>query len=107
MSDITTPTRLLVSLIAGGFAGTFSSIISQPADSVLTYVAQKGESLGPMEACKLMIKEDGLGSLFRGLQTRCVWAGGIIAGQFLLYDLFRNIFGVDERLSEAFQLVIS
>lgn len=100
--------RLLVTLLSGAFAGTLSCIVSQPADSVLTYVARKGESIDVIQGCRMMIQEDGIGSLFRGLQSRCIWAGCIIAGQFLLFDLFRIMFRVDgERLSETFQLVIS
>lgn len=100
--------RLLVTLISGAFAGTLSCIVSQPADSVLTYVAQKGESIDVIKGCRMMIEENGARSLFRGLQSRCIWAGCIIAGQFLLFDVFRIMLEVDgEKLSEAFQLVIS
>jgi len=100
--------RLLVTLLSGAFAGALSCIVSQPADSVLTFVARKGESIDVIRGCRMMIEEDGVGSLFRGLQSRCIWAGCIIAGQFLLFDLFRILLRVDgERLSEAFQLIIS
>ena len=103
-------TALAVSLVAGGFSGTLSSVVSQPADSVLTFVAQNSSgkgSLGVLEGCQMMIEEEGVGSLFRGLGSRCVWAGSIIAGQFLLYDVFRNYFGVSgQDLSQVFQIVI-
>lgn len=104
-------TALAVSLVAGGFSGTLSSVVSQPADSVLTYVAQSsegsGKRLGVVQACQNMVEEGGIGSLFRGLGSRCVWAGSIIAGQFLLYDIFRTLFGVTANdLSEVFQLDI-
>ena len=103
-------TALTVSLVAGGFSGALSSVVSQPADSVLTYVAQNsGEkgSLGVIEGCFLMVEEDGPGSLFRGLGSRCLWAGSIIAGQFLLYDVFRTAFGVSgQDLSQVFQIAI-
>ena len=103
-------TALTVSLVAGALSGTVSSIVSQPADSVLTYVAQNGgkndsSSLGVIDGVKQMIQEEGAGSLFRGLGSRCVWAGSIIAGQFLLYDVFRNYFGVSSQdLSQVFQI---
>jgi solute carrier family 25 phosphate transporter 3 len=103
-------TALAVSLVAGGFSGTLSSIVSQPADSVLTFVAQNSRgkgSLGVIEGVRVMVEEEGMGSLFRGLGSRCVWAGSIIAGQFLLYDVFRNYFGVSSQdLSQVFQIVI-
>eukprot|EP00429_Kryptoperidinium_foliaceum_P049920 CAMPEP_0176111940 /NCGR_PEP_ID=MMETSP0120_2-20121206/56214_1 /TAXON_ID=160619 /ORGANISM="Kryptoperidinium foliaceum, Strain CCMP 1326" /LENGTH=582 /DNA_ID=CAMNT_0017446161 /DNA_START=146 /DNA_END=1890 /DNA_ORIENTATION=+ len=83
-------TALGVSLVAGGFSGALSSVVSQPADSVLTYVSKSNGNLGFLSAMRVMVEEDGITSLFRGLGSRCVWAGSIIAGQFLLYDVFRT-----------------
>ena len=39
-------TSLAVSLVAGGFSGCLSSVVSQPADSVLTHVAQNNNNGG-------------------------------------------------------------
>ena len=104
-----TGTALAVSLVAGGIAGSLSSVVSQPADSVLTYVAkQGGESgaqMGVLEGSRVMIAEGGVPSLFRGLGSRCLWAGSIIAGQFFLYDIFRGAFGVTpEDLTQVWYL---
>ena len=103
-------TALAVSLVAGGLSGTISSIVSQPADSVLTYAAQNSRgtsSMGIIEGCRVMVEEEGAGSLFRGLGSRCVWAGTIIAGQFLLYDVFRTIFKVGpDDLSQVYQVIL-
>ena len=110
-------TALLVSLVAGGLSGVLSSVVSQPADSVLTYVAKGnkneegdgggGDGLGLLDGARQMVAEDGPGSLFRGLGSRCVWAGTIIAGQFLLYDVFRTFFGVNaDDLSQIYQLTL-
>lgn len=100
-------TTLGVSLIAGGFSGALSSVVSQPADSVLTYVSKSDGDLTVLEASQVMVKEGGVGSLFRGLGSRCLWAGSIIAGQFLLYDVFRSLFGVTTNdLSQVFRVDI-
>jgi len=104
-------TSLGVSLVAGGIAGVLSSIVSQPADSVLTYVSQNNgsgkSSLGVLEGSRLMIEQRGFGSLFRGLGSRCVWAGSIIGGQFLLYDVFRTYFGVNgDDLEQIYEVVV-
>lgn len=100
---------LVVSLVAGGIAGAMSSVASQPADSVLTYVTkQSSGNLGVFEGAKMMVEKDGVGSLFRGLGSRCVWAGCIIAGQFLLYDVFRGIFGITgDDLNQVFEVTLS
>ena len=98
-----------VSLVAGGFAGVLSRVVSQPADSVLTYVTKQraGGNLGLLDGAKIMVQRDGVGSLFRGLGSRCVWAGCIIAGQFLLYDVFRGLFGITgDDLNQVFELVL-
>ena len=101
-------TALGVSLVAGGIAGVLSSIVSQPADSVLTYVAKRTSGgLGILDGAKMMVQEEGLGSLFRGLGSRSVWAGCIIAGQFMLYDVFRAYFGISgDDLTQVFELVV-
>lgn len=107
----TTWTCLGVTLIAGGFSGIVSSIVSQPADSVLTYIAkQKNTSdtdTNIIDVLRKMNSEGGLYLLFRGLRSRCLWAGSIIAGQFFLYDIFRTMFGVrSEDLMQRYQLVL-
>ena len=87
----------LVSLSAGALAGAVSATVSQPADSLLTYVSAQKRN-GTMSAWQglqeMWTTEGGPGSLFRGLGSRCVWAGSIIAGQFFLYDIFRTAAGV-------------
>lgn len=100
-----------VSLACGAFSGALSSVLSQPADSVLTYVSknlQKGGGLGIIESARMMVKNDGAISLFRGWGSRCLWATLIISGQFCLYDIFRNLFGINsEDLMQVFQLLIN
>ena len=84
--------------------------MSQPADSILTYVAKQSggsRSLGIIEGAQIMVEEDGVGSLFRGLGSRSVWAGCIIAGQFLLYDVFRAAFGISgDDLNQVLEVVL-
>ena len=106
-------TALSVTLVAGACSGAISCFVSQPADAVLTYVAQEStdntsgnnKGLGVLEGSRLMIEESGVSSLFRGLGQRSLWAASIISGQFLLYDIFRNYFGVNsEDLSQIFKI---
>ena len=103
-------TPFIISLLSGAVAGSLSSIISQPADSVLTYVSKQkndGGSIGVIEGARVMVENEGFSSLFRGLGSRCLWAGCIIAGQFFLYDVFRSLFGVSgDNLSQILEVVI-
>ena len=100
-----TATSLAVSLVAGGLAGCLSSVVSQPADSVLTYCAKSSKNYNFVEGSIVMVNEDGIWSLFRGLGSRCIWAGSIIAGQFFLYSIFRELFQVTASdLTDQFQI---
>lgn len=74
-------TTLGVSLVAGAFSGALSCFVSQPADAVLTFVAQRSDSKGNInliEGCQQMVEESGIGSLFRGLGSRSLWAAAIM-----------------------------
>ena len=106
----------LVSLLAGGLSGFVSATVSQPADSLLTYVSSQkrtgssssssnnnnnnnnnnapGKNLNLWQGLQQLWTEEGPGALFRGLGSRSIWAGSIIAGQFFLYDIFRTAAGV-------------
>lgn len=39
---------------------------------------------------RAIIDERGIEGLFLGLQSRIVWSGAIISGQFLLYDVCKT-----------------
>jgi solute carrier family 25 phosphate transporter 3 len=102
-----------ISLAAGAAAGAVSCVVSQPADAVLTYVAAQeaattpsgGEgdigssntgrpSLSLWAGLQGLLASQGPSALMRGLGSRTLWAGSIIAGQFFLYDIFRTALGV-------------
>ena len=84
--------------------------MSQPADSILTYIAKNkndGDSFG-LSTVVTMVEDDGIGSLYRGLGSRCIWAAAIISGQFFLYDIFRNALGINnDDLSQVFEFVVN
>lgn len=95
---------LAVSLLSGAIAGVVASCVSQPADVVLTKVAQgegSSQQVGVLpggvnqlaqlsKTASVLVSKYGVGGLFRGLPSRCIWSGAIIAGQFFLYDVFKS-----------------
>ena len=117
-----TPPTLLVSLLSGAVAGIASTIVSQPGDAVLTRMAMasaassstpdrtegaggEGEAsesasgdakLSVVGAATALWEESGgsVAPFFRGVGSRAVWAGCVIAGQFFLYDVFKSQMGV-------------
>jgi len=89
-------TQLLVSLISGAVAGVVSSIVSQPADTVLTRLNKEGGRKSFLEVGQDIYREGGFNGFFTGLAERSVWAGCIISGQFLLYDICKSLLGVKD-----------
>lgn len=83
-------TKLLVSLVAGAVAGVASTIVSQPADSVLTRM-KDSKSVDAATVVLDIWNTMGPKGFFSGLASRCAWAGIIISGQFLLYDIGKNV----------------
>ena len=93
-----------MSLLSGAIAGVASALVSQPADVVLSRVAQGagssqqvGNLPGSINQAALIrnaavdiSSEFGLSGFFLGLPSRMLWSGAIIAGQFFLYDLFKQ-----------------
>jgi len=103
----TSQTELLVSLGAGLVAGVVSSLVSQPADTVLSRmnrgnvgVSRAGgagaitQPLGVVGTVRAILDEYGPAGLYLGAATRCVWSGAIISGQFFFYDLARQVLSV-------------
>jgi len=86
-------TQLGVSLLSGAVAGVIATIVSQPADAVLTRM-KDAESVDAATVISEMWAKGGPTGFFAGLGSRCVWAGAIIAGQFLLYEVCKGVFQI-------------
>lgn len=89
-------TQLAVSLLSGAVAGVVSSIVSQPADTVLSKINKEGGRKGLLEVGGDIYRTEGFAGFFQGLGARCVWAGCIISGQFFLYDVCKSFLGVKD-----------
>lgn len=98
-------TQLLVSLLSGAVAGVIATVVSQPADAVLTRM-KDSESLDAATVIAQIWQKGGPTGFFAGLGSRCVWAGAIIAGQFLLYEVFKNTFQITQEDLSLFLDVI-
>jgi len=86
-------TSLMVSLLSGATAGLVATFVSQPSDAILTRLATAPE-LGIWRAAQALWAEGRVAAFFAGFITRSVWAAAIIAGQFLLYDVAKQVFKV-------------
>jgi hypothetical protein len=93
--------QALLSLTGGLVAGVIAAAVSTPADTLLTLsqtpvTDADGCMKDPptiLQCGKDTLQTDPL-SLFNGLLPRCVFFGALIAGQFLLYDVFKSLFKV-------------
>jgi len=105
--DDTTAMSLSVSAFSGLVAGVASSIVSQPADTILSRINQRGGRESAFEVVRDIFDKWGPQGFFFGLGSRCVWAGSIIAGQFFLYDVLKASFGVRNEDLMLFMDVLS
>ena len=93
---------LLVTLGAGIVSGILASIISHPADVLLTRAgsaAKEGDAAAEpqvsiIQEAKNLVEDEGIEALFAGLGVRCVYFAVLISTQLFLYDLFKVAFGV-------------
>ena len=90
-SNCSTSTQLLVTIIAGYTSGVISTIVSHPADSIISYKARY-----PHMTSKQIIQEVGITKLAtQGLGPRIVLTGSIIGCQWLIYDGFKSVMGMN------------
>ena len=103
-----------VALLAGCLAGIAGAVVSNPADAILTLAGQQqqpaakgggggrggdeehAEETGNaalLATASRLAREEPL-ALFRGFVPRAVFFGSLIAGQFLLYDYWKQVFRV-------------
>lgn len=80
---------------AGLAAGIAGAVTGCPADAVLTRVNSRPEAADWRAMVKQMLGEEGgWRNLFAGVNVRMVFFSLVISIQFLVYDWFRNLFGV-------------
>ena len=92
--EATAGSRLFVSFLAGLAAGTASSLVSQPADAVLSRVNARGGQYPVVQAFSDILEEESFAGFYRGALARCAWSGLVISGQFAIYDVLKSLFAV-------------
>jgi len=92
--ELSSGSRLGVSLGSGLVAGVAAAIISQPADTVLSKINQEKGDAGMLRSIVNICKRLGPSGLFLGMGARAVMVGTITAGQFFIYDYCKLAMGV-------------
>lgn len=85
---------LLVSLIGGTLGGIAATIVSNPADVVVSELKKAKTDMTPFEAADILIQRSGPSAFAKGMQLRIVFYSILVSLQFLLYDAIRIALGV-------------
>lgn len=95
-STYTHPHTGASALLAGVIAGVVSGLLTTPADTLVTRLAnarKNGEEASLLDTARTTLATDPM-SLFSGLAPRCLLFGATIGGQYLLYDFWTRLFRV-------------
>lgn len=88
--DLSPGTQLGVTFVAGYWSGFVSSVVSHPADSLLSLQARY-----PHKPLRQLVHEVGWRALAtQGLGPRIALTGSIIGFQWLAYDTFKTVMGM-------------
>ncbi|KAL3787081.1 hypothetical protein HJC23_011765 [Cyclotella cryptica] len=85
---------LAVSLVGGTFGGIAASIVSNPADCIVSEMKKAKSDMSPWEAADVLRQRGGLKAFSSGLTLRMMFYSLLVSLQFLLYDAVRIGLGV-------------
>lgn len=92
--NLSTTSKLGLSLGCGIVAGAAAAVLSQPADTLLSQINKGHGPKGPMVSrLATLAKEAGFKGLFAGLGPRVIMTAGLVSGQFVLYGSIRDALG--------------
>ncbi|KAL7535934.1 hypothetical protein ACHAXR_006814 [Thalassiosira sp. AJA248-18] len=85
---------LLVSLIGGTLGGIAASIVSNPADVVVSELKKSKTEMSAWEAVERLKERAGISAFATGLSLRMIFFSLLVSLQFFLYDSVRIALGV-------------
>ncbi|KAH7096704.1 mitochondrial carrier [Auriculariales sp. MPI-PUGE-AT-0066] len=93
-ANLTGMKKFTISLGSGLTAGVAAAVLSHPADTLLSQINKGHGPVGPMLGrLWALAKQAGPSGLFAGLGPRCIMTAGLVAGQFLIYDICKTAMG--------------
>ena len=96
-SDYPMATQVLVTLVSGYTAGFFASIVSHPADTIITLTNQN--QYKNLSILKIIEKVGIRNIATKGLGPRMLVTSNIICFQWFLYDTFKTMMGYPGKVS--------
>lgn len=85
---------LTVSLVGGTCGGIAASIVSNPADVIVSEMKKSKSDMSPLDAANALRERAGLKAFTYGLKLRMIFYSLLVSLQFLLYDTVRIALGV-------------
>ena len=85
---------LLVSLVGGTLGGIAATIVSNPADVVVSELKKTKTEMTAWEAVESLIQRSGLSVFATGMKLRMIFYSLLVSLQFFLYDSVRIALGV-------------
>jgi len=85
---------LLVSLFGGTLGGIAATIVSNPADAVISELKKSKTEMSPMEAVEILKERAGIKAFAKGMSLRMIYYSLLVSLQFFLYDSVRIALGV-------------
>jgi len=85
---------LLVSLVGGTLGGIAATIVSNPADVVVSELKKSKTDMTTWEAVDILKERAGMSAFAKGMGLRMIFYSLLVSLQFFLYDTVRIILGV-------------
>jgi solute carrier family 25 phosphate transporter 3 len=107
-AELSSASKLSISLGSGVIAGFAAAILSQPADTLLSQINKGHGPKGTMlYRLGVLSRQIGFRGLFAGLGPRMVMTAGLVSGQFLIYGAIKDGARFLENFPSANLLIIT
>lgn len=95
--DYSKSIQLSITFVSGYIAGVFCCFFSNPADTIVSKLnyAKTDRSLSLLKTVKNIYNEIGFFGLWRGFSTRVIIVGTLSALEWLIYDTFKVMAGLE------------
>ena len=83
-----------MSLFGGTLGGLCAAVVSNPADVTISTMKRAKSDMGAFAVAQMIVEQDGVSALLRGLPLRMLFVAFSVSFQFLVYDSVRFALGI-------------
>ena len=84
----------IVVIVGGTLGGIAATIVSNPADVVISELKKSKTEMSALEAVEMLKERSGLSAFASGMSLRMIFYSLLVSLQFFLYDSVRIALGV-------------